>query len=310
MNKERFQAALNYIGDDLIAEAADYKPKARSSIKAKPKGVIKIAGAFVCAAAVLAGAVGLRSWYNTKFGGVSIVNTPNDSISAIIDEINKSKNESDISFVIDKIDQITKDSESSPGKRFSPVYGKGDPTLDFWKDFDSVIWYTSDVAHEAGNKTDSDSEDAFSRDVKPGSVKTSALLYNLITTDYDSAPIFAVRVWFDPCINEAEMDAWKYKGLTIQEIREMMYDLHDEKTASELSELLDDAEYDYYLVQMQRFYEKDFEPQNLDIYPIEKGSTIKGYKWFYCFMRAQQVAALTCKSDEAFYLDLAFKNTN
>lgn len=297
MNKERLQSALNYIGDDLIAEAADYRPKAA---RVKPGSVIKFAGAFACAAAVLAGAVWLKLWYDTKFDGVSISNTPNDNISAIISAIIPANA-----------------GDSSPGTRFSPVYGKGDPTLDDMKKFSSVIWYDEGKAL-IDDKKDSDSvksDDEFSRDVKPGTVEMSELLYELITKDFDNSPLFAVRV-YDCCQKEYEIDHWRYKGRTIQEIKTesqvaaVEVDPADKGTANELAALLDDAYYDYYLVQMQRFYDDIFKPLNREIYPIEKGSTIKGYNWFYCFMTAQEIAALACGPDEAFFLDLAYKNTN
>lgn len=308
MNKERFQSALNYIGDDLIAEAADYRPKAAGS---KPGLFVKYGKAFACTAAVLAAAVGFKIWADIKFGGVSLENTANDNISSIIDEVSKSTNKSDIDSIMDNIDQIMKDGESSPGKRFSPVYGKGDPTFENWCDFDNVTWYSYDFANKFGNKDNMTvDDDAFNMNFKFGSAKMSAILYNAITAEYDAEPIFAVRVYFSTKSYTEDMDSWKYKGMTIREISKKTYDPYNAESADKLYELLDDAEYDYYLVQMQRIYENDFEPRNLEIYPIEKGSTIKGYNWFYCFMRAQQIASLKCKFDEAFYLDLSVKPTN
>lgn len=296
MNMERFQAALNYIGDDLIAEAADCKPKA--SIRAKPGSVI---GYFAgTAAVVLAGVIGLKLWTDIKFSSVDLKNpsVPDDNISAIVSEMNPANS-----------------GGSSPGIRFSPVYGKGDPTLDEWLNFDNVIWDSSDIVNEAKQRLNNEglkSDGEFSGEVKSGSVKMSAVLYNLITMELNRSSIFAVRVRFDSCIDEEEMDAWRYKGMTIREIKNKMSLAAADPGnhgVEELFELLDDAEYDYYLVQMQRFYENTFKPRDLEIYPIGKGSTIKGYNWFYCFMSAEMAAALTCKPDEAFFLDVADKSS-
>lgn len=310
MNKERFQAAINYIGDDLIAEAADYKPKA--SKKAKPKGVIKFAGALACAAAVLAGAVGFRSWALSKFGGVSISNTPNDSISAIIDEVLKSGTESEVDHTADEIYQFPKDGESSPGVRYSPVYGVDIPYFENRCNADNVIWYSYELANTYGSKGNMTWEDdAFKYGFHPGSVKMSALLYNLITEEYDEDPIFAVRIYFDSDSYADELSSWKYKGFTYDDVTEMLKKAgNDEISAEELNGILDYIEYDYYLVQLQRFHDKYFKEHGLDIYPLDKGATIKGYKWFYCFMTAQEIASLTCLQTEAFYLDLPYKPEN
>lgn len=304
---------MNYIDDDLIAEAADCKPRSHNSKGAKPAYIKYFAGA---AAVVLAGAVAFRFWAESRFsGGVSIKNPANsgDNISKIVDDINKTKTESAVSMTESDIDKILNgDGESSPGIRYAP---SDSGAFDEWKNYDIVIWHNSSVTQEMINKLgrkDLNDDIAFVNDFKPGEVKMSEVLYNLITTEYDVSPIYAVRVWFAPHSKTKEemdkVDAWKYKGITIGELAVRGYDQDGRIISENCSELLEKAYYDYYLAKMQTIYENDFKPNGLEIFPIELWSTIKGYDYFYCFMTAGQIAALTCNPDEAFYLDLAYKN--
>lgn len=288
MNRERFQAALNYIGDDLIAEAADCKP----SRNAKPKPVIKYAAAAVCTAAAIVGAFALRSWLDFKADNAAF--------------LQNSEGQKDIySIIISALSPINSE-DSSSGIRFSPNYEKGDPTLEEWRGFHNVIWNTDDGANKDELKSGgivSDSEK--SADVEPGSVKISDKLYKLAAMNPHA--VYAVRVSFEPCRSEAEMNAWKYRGVTIEQIKEVLNSEGEAPIADDkknyLIKLLDIACYDYYLVKMQEFYET-FKSQNLEIYPIEQGSA-DDYSWFYCFIGGDSLNEFVCKSDEAFVFDLA-----
>lgn len=293
MNNYKLCCALNYIGDDLICEAAEY----HSPKKPQIAYIRKCTAAAACVAAIAGTAYCL-----TNNPGLDSVAPPVDASSS---------NSAEIYDSIPPVD-IAENSHTASSDNTSPCLSSF--TLEEWLRNPDVIWGGEEVK---GNIT-SDS-------IPLGTVRISPRLFDLMEKGKDS-DVFAVMVDFSPCINKAEMDNWEYNGDTLSSLREELDELFTDRGESyTYVDGIDGTEHTgthrfsnpedshkienlrariktirsaYYNMKAREFKDS-FEINGLGLYRTDKGGFAAEH-YFYTFASRSHLEEFECKESEAF----------
>lgn len=278
MKSERFERALNYLDDDLISEAADYKPK----LKAKPFPIFKYSAAAACLAAVFGGVFALKAAV-TNDRTASLANP--ESTDSFIDILPSSGSNASSSSI-------------SSGYIFPA-------NLPEWIDDPDVVWDDSDGVKE------------FPADLpKHNGITYSNGLVNYLWKYPDS--VFAVKVSFELDKDERENWKFAGTAIAEyrNEIKaaELEPPASEENTGSNsehqskvdlLKEKLQLAIYDYYYSKCLGFVET-FQANNVEFCVITspEATGTEDYNYFLCFMTAEQLTGFTAKQTETLMFDI------
>lgn len=293
MNNYKLCCALNYIGDDLICEAAE----CRSQKEHKTNYIWKCAAAAACVAAI-----GGMAYY--------VDNIPNfDSVAPPVDE--RTSNSADIH---DNIPPVDSSENSRTVSSDSTTPNLSSFTFEEWLHNPDVIWGGEEVKGNIASES-----------IPLGTVKISPTLSDLMKNGEDS-DVFAVMVDFSPCINEVEMDNWEYNGDTILSLREELGKLftdtgesytyvdgidgtehtethrssnpEDSDKIANLRTRIETVTSAYYDMKVREFKDS-FERNGLGIYKTDKGGFAAEH-YFYTFASKSRLEDFDCKESEAF----------
>ncbi len=293
MNNYKLFCALNYIGDDLICEAAEY----RSSKKAQIAYIRKCTTAAACVAAIAGAAYCLNN------------NSRLDRVAPSVDT--RASNSAEISDIIPLVDNAENShtvSNDNTSPRLSSL------TLEEWLRNPDVIWGGEEVKG-----------DIVSDPIPLGTVKISPRLSDLMEEGEDS-DVFAVMVDFSPCINRVEMDNWEYNGDTLSSLRDELdklftdtgksytyvdgidgtehtgthrsSDPEDSDKIANLRARIETIRSAYYDMKAREFKDS-FERNGLGIYRTDKGRFAAEH-YFYTFASRSDLEDFECKGSEAF----------
>lgn len=300
MNDRRLIHAVGFIDDDLISEAAEYRPKA----KKQNFRAWKFAAAG-CAAAAAVSVIVLKN--------ANLITTDKSSL------VSQSVPVTDSVPVIDSVPSVSDNSNSASA--FSA------PTLDEWLNDPGVIWGEK-------LKGEDPSSDGTGDKVQPGEPLISDELSELMD-GYPDGTVFAVMVVFVPFIDKAEMENWEYNGDTIarlnSELKGYYYDTgktvevsyikdgewvteyepiydSDPEDADKIADLIrriDETKSAYYGMKIESFRES-FSENGLGVYvtPVVGGvpedDGMLENRCFYTFATREQLENFKLKDTDAF----------
>ncbi len=307
MKNDRLDRALNFLDDDLISEAADYKPRK----KAKPVRIIKYSAAAACLFAVIGGAFAVKAALRHNNDNVASLVNPADStdfISSVISSLESTTPSSDsVPQNSEQTFSTSTESNTSPSTTDTDNIPEN-PTISEMLNDPDIVW---DKDATKGNPEDDI--------LKLGETKITNRLSNLMNEN--PGAVFAVKVNFENCLNVIERDNWKYYSsdygeCTIGELRNKYMELgnrlkmddglsaDDELKLAPLRETLWDALYTYYADKFVSFMDT-FNVNDIGIYPVTEPALMgkDGYSYFICFATAEQLGNFKCKENEAFIFD-------